>query len=81
MDAIIFLSKYYKISHKSYINSNKISGGFLRYKIQPEWGIQSSLAAVTIVCYLNIVVCKVTGMFTFLRYDLSVFLGYDLGKI
>lgn len=81
MDAIIFLSKYYKISHKSYINSNKISGGFLRYKIQPEWGIQSSLAAVTIVCFLNIVVCKVTGMFTFLRYDLSVFLGYDLGKI
>lgn len=81
MDAIIFLSKYYKISHKSYINSNKISGGFLRYKIQPEWGMQSSLAAVTIVCYLNIVVCKVTGMFTFLRYDLSVFLGYDLGKI
>lgn len=75
MDAIIFLSKYYKISHKSYINSNKISGGFLRYKIQPEWGMQSSLAAVTIVCYLNIVVCKVTGMFTFLRYDLSVFLG------
>lgn len=66
MDAIIFLSKYYKISHKSYINSNKISGGFLRYKIQPEWGIQSSLAAVTIVCYLNtsIVVCIVTGMFT-----------------
>lgn len=81
MDAIIFLSKYYKISHKSYINSNKISGGFLRYKIQPEWGMQSSLAAVTIVCFLNIVVCKVTGMFTFLRYDLSVFLGYDLGKI
>lgn len=81
MGAIIFLSKYYKISHKSYINSNKISGGFLRYKIQPEWGMQSSLAAVTIVCYLNIVVCIVTGMFTFLRYDLSVFLGYDLGKI
>lgn len=80
MDAIIFLSKYYKISHKSYINSNKISGGFLRYKIQPEWGMQSSLAAVTIACYLN-VVCIVTGMFTFLRYDLSVFLGYDLGKI
>lgn len=75
MGAIIFLSKYYKISHKSYINSNKISGGFLRYKIKPEWGMQSSLAAVTIVCYLNIVVCKVTGMFTFLRYDLSVFLG------
>lgn len=64
MDAIIFLSKYYKISHKSYINSNKISGGFLRYKIQPEWGMQSSLAAVTIVWYLNIVVCIVTGMFT-----------------
>lgn len=81
MDAIIFLSKYYKISHKSYINSNKISGGFLRYKIQPEWGMQSSLAAVTIVCYLNIVVCKVTGKFTFLRYDLSVFLEYDLRKI
>lgn len=81
MGAIIFLSKYYKISHKSYINSNKISGGVLRYKIQPEWGMQGSLAAVTIVCYLNIVVCKVTGMFTFLRYDLSVFLGYDLGKI
>lgn len=69
----------YHTNHR--LIQKKYQGFFSRYKIQPEWGIQSSLAAVTIVCYLNIVVCIVTGMFTFLRYDLSVFLGYDLGKI